>query len=684
MLSKMKRSQIVYIRAIIVFLAAFLIINGFAHYQSLQHKEEEQNEAAYAAETTIRRMESQMDTYLTKSNFFKRLIESGYPIDSEQFDALALSLWEDDSVLMAIEIAPGGVVTQVYPKEGNEEAFGLDLLENEERQGYAELARQSGQYTIAGPFELVQGGMGALLFDPIYITADSGEGQFWGYLLLVINWDNFIAKLELDKLEEASYSYHIWKRDITTGEYVTIAQSENLALVKNLEVVYEVPNDTWHFDIAPTKGWMSGTQMLLDSMLCMGLSFMLALVYWQFEMRHVKDEQYAEEIERSAEKAKAANAAKTRFLFNMSHDIRTPMNAIMGFSELLEEHIDEREKALDYIAKIRASSDFLLSLINHVLEMARIESGKETLSVEVCDIREMVDSLGAVFEPSCREKRLTFACRADIRHGHILCDDTKMREVLINVVGNSVKYTPDGGKIMLDLTEIPAEKPEYAAYRIVVQDTGVGMSADYLPHIFEEFTREKSSTESSIVGSGLGLPIVKALLDLMQGTIEVESAVGKGTKTTIVVAFPIADKQKIEQRRTRRKEELIPKMRGKRILIAEDNDLNAEIAMTVLSENGLLCERAEDGEACVRVMTEKPAGYYDAILMDIQMPRLDGYQATEKIRAMRDARKDILIIAMTANAFEEDKQKAFAVGMNAYIPKPISVENVISMLGEVL
>ena len=454
--------------------------------------------------------------------------------------------------------------------------------------------------------------------------------------------------------------------------------------MENLEVVYEVPNDTWHFDIAPTKGWMSGTQMLLDSMLCMGLSFMLALVYWQFEMRHVKDEQYAEEIERSAEKAKAANAAKTRFLFNMSHDIRTPMNAIMGFSELLEEHIDEREKALDYIAKIRASSDFLLSLINHVLEMARIESGKETLSVEVCDIREMVDSLGAVFEPSCREKRLTFACRTDIRHGHILCDDTKMREVLINVVGNSVKYTPDGGKITLDLTEIPAEKPEYAAYRIVVQDTGVGMSADYLPHIFEEFTREKSSTESSIVGSGLGLPIVKALLDLMQGAIEVESAVGKGTKTTIVVAFPIADKQKIEQRRTRRKEELIPKMRGKRILIAEDNDLNAEIAMTVLSENGLLCERAEDGEACVRVLTEKPAGYYDAILMDIQMPRLDGYHATEKIRAMRDARKDILIIAMTANAFEEDKQKAFAAGMNAYIPKPISVENVISTLGEVL
>ena len=684
MLSKMKRSQIVYIRAIIVFLVAFLIINGFAHYQLLQRKEEKQNEAIYAAETTIRRMESQMDVYLTKSDFFKRLIESGYPIDSEQFDALALSLWEDDGVLMAIEIAPGGVVTQVYPKEGNEEAFGLDLLENEERQGYAELARQSGRYTIAGPFELVQGGMGALLFDPIYITADSGERQFWGYLLLVINWDNFIAKLELDKLEEASYSYHIWKRDITTGEYVTIAQAENLALVENLEVVYEVPNDTWHFDIAPTKGWMSGMQMLLDSMLCMGLSFMLALVYWQFEMRHVKDEQYAEEIERSAEKAKAANAAKTRFLFNMSHDIRTPMNAIMGFSELLEEHIDEREKALDYIAKIRTSSDFLLSLINHVLEMARIESGKETLSAEVCDIREMVDSLGAVFEPSCREKRLTFACHADIRHDHILCDDTKMREVLINIVGNSVKYTPDGGKIMLDLTEIPAEKPEYAAYRIVVQDTGVGMSADYLPHIFEEFTRERSSTESSVVGSGLGLPIVKALLDLMRGTIEVESAVGKGTKTTIVVAFPIADKQKIEQRRTRRKEELIQKMNGKRILIAEDNDLNAEIAMTVLSENGLLCERAEDGEVCVRVLTEKPAGYYDAILMDIQMPRLDGYQATEKIRAMRDARKDILIIAMTANAFEEDKQKAFAAGMNAYIPKPISVENVISTLGEVL
>ena len=684
MLSKMKRSQIVHIRAMIVFIAAFLVINGFAHYQSLQHKEEEQLKVTYAAETTIRRMESQMDTYLAKSNMLKNLIESGCRLSSKQFDVLADSLWDDDGVLAAIEMAPSGVVTQVYPKEGNEEAFGLDLLGDEVRRGYAERARQSGQYTIAGPFELVQGGTGALLFNPIYTTEDSGEKQFWGYSVLVINWNRFIAKLELNKLEEAAYSYQIWKQDIVTGERVNIAQAENIALEQEIEVACEVPNDMWYFDIAPKDGWVSKTQLLLDSMLCMGLSFLLAVTYWQFEMRHMKDELYAQEIERSAEKANAANAAKTRFLFNMSHDIRTPMNAIIGFSELLEEHIDEREKALDYIAKIRASSDFLLSLINHVLEMARIESGKETLNAEVCDIREMVDSLSAVIEPSCEEKRLSLVHSVNMRHNYVLCDGTKVREILINVVGNSVKYTPEGGKIDFVLTEIHAEKPGYAAYRIVVADTGVGMSADYLPHIFEEFTREKSSTESNIVGSGLGLPIVKALLDLMHGTIEVESAVGKGTKTTITVAFPIANAQEVQRRQTRRKEELAEKIRGKRILLAEDNDLNAEIAMTVLSENGLLSERAEDGEDCVRMLTQKPIGYYDAILMDVQMPRMNGYQATEAIRAMRNARKDICIIAMTANAFEEDRQKAFAVGMNAYIPKPISIENVIQTLSETL
>ena len=391
-------------------------------------------------------------------------------------------------------------------------------------------------------------------------------------------------------------------------------------------------------------------------------------------IRSISDtKKWEHELMYQVEEARKAAALKARFLSNMSHDIRTPMNAIIGFADLLEKHIDEKERVRDYIGKIKSSSEFLLSLINYVLETARIESGKTSLKKEVRCVSGLIESLADIFEPEVRKKGLTYSYTKDIQHDYVIGDETKVREIFINIIGNSLKYTPAGGKITIDIKELSSDRENYIAYKIVVEDTGIGMSKEYLPHIFEEFSREHTSTESKVVGTGLGLPIVKALIDLMGGTIEIENEVGKGTKTTVMIPFEIATQEQILEEKQKEKEFVPEDIKGKRILVAEDNELNAEITLTVLKEKGLLVERAANGKECVEMLKEKPADYYDMILMDIQMPEMDGYQATEMIRNLGDSRAAVPIVAMTANAFEEDRQKALDAGMNAHVSKPVDM-----------
>ena len=378
----------------------------------------------------------------------------------------------------------------------------------------------------------------------------------------------------------------------------------------------------------------------------------------------------------------AANRAKREFLFNMSHDIRTPMNAIIGFSDLLEKHIDEKDRAVDYIAKIKSSSSFLLSLINYVLEMARIESGKASLKIELGSYSELIHSLNAVFEPSLKSKNLSYLCYNTVEHDAILCDRTKIREILLNIISNSIKYTPEGGKISVKIEETPAPRKGFASYRITVKDNGIGMSKEYLPHIFEEFTREHSSTESHITGTGLGLPIVKSLVNLMGGTIDVESELGAGTITTICLTFELPTEEQLaaHQHKDEILEQSLQTLSEKRVLLAEDNDLNAEIVLTVLEENGIHAEHVKDGALCLKAVQNAPEDYYDVILMDIQMPNMNGYQAAEAIRALPGKRGEIPIVAMTANAFEEDRRKALESGMNAHIAKPVDVSVLLETL----
>lgn len=682
-MDKKKDIKIIRIRAEIVFLVTLLMVFGCTFLVNQNQQRREKLKAAYTAESTISRIEVQLNRYLAESNLVKKSIEEGLTISDKQFATLSRLMQDEDDIIKVHEIAKDGIVSQIYPMEGNEDVIGLNMMENPERKKEARLARDSGEYTIAGPFELVQGGNGVLLFDPVYRTDAEGCKKFWGFSILVMDWQKFIKKMELDQLENAGYHYQIWKKG-TNDEKIVIAQCDNLQEADTMEVACTVPNDTWYFEIVPENGWVTMTQKLWGLLISVMTALIVMIIYLQFKMRRYRDALHEKELEKAVQEAKNANEAKTRFLFNMSHDIRTPMNAIIGFSELLEKHIDEKDKATDYLGKIKSSSNFLLSLINYVLEMARIESGKLVLKKEVGCVTDLIESLTDVFEPGVKKKFITYSCETDIQHKYVIGDETKVREIFINIIGNSVKYTPEGGKISVSVKEEPFEKENYIAYRIIVEDNGIGMSKEYLPHIFEEFSREHTSTESKVTGTGLGLPIVKSLIDMMGGTIEVESQLGCGTKMTVVLPFELASEKQILEEKQKEKEKTSDSILGKRVLLAEDNELNAEIAMTVLKENGLKAERAANGKQCIEMLKKMPEDYYDMILMDIQMPEMDGYEATKLIRNLDDARADIPIVAMTANAFEEDRQKALESGMNAHVSKPVDMNMLFKVMTQIL
>ena len=386
----------------------------------------------------------------------------------------------------------------------------------------------------------------------------------------------------------------------------------------------------------------------------------------------------------SMRKVNAANAAKSNFLFNMSHDIRTPMNAIIGFTDILERHQQDPARRQDCIDKIRQSSETLLDLINNILDMSWIENGKVKLEEEPHDALRFFESLGDMFSSQMTSRGLEFVCSPNVQHRYVYMDQTVMRRVFSNLLSNALKYTPEGGHVSLTITETPCDRAGYGRYVAVVQDDGIGMSKEYLGHLFEEFTRERTSTESRVQGSGLGMAIVKTCVSMMGGTISVESEPDVGTTFTVVLEHRLAEEADVMPDQPV-PEHLTDRFAGKRVLLAEDNDLNAEIASEILGGIGLLIDRAANGQICIDMLQQAGPGYYDAVLMDVQMPVMDGYTATREIRQLSEpALAGIPILAMTANAFEEDRKRAFASGMNGHIAKPIDITKLFNELSAAL
>ena len=390
-----------------------------------------------------------------------------------------------------------------------------------------------------------------------------------------------------------------------------------------------------------------------------------------------------EKLEIALKKAEDASLAKTSFLNNMSHDIRTPMNVILGYAQLMENELNGKDipEALEHLEKLQQSGNLLLSIINNVLDMARIESGRMEIDENYCRIEDVWKSLFAVFDEKARKKNISLHYTMNVEHEHVLTDVTKVKEILVNILSNAIKYTPAGGSVMVYVDELPCDESGCMIVRIRISDTGIGMSQDYLTKIFEAFTREKNTTKSKIAGTGLGMSIVKNYVDLLGGTIDVESELGKGSTFTVTLKHRIADERYYVKKHIEEPGTGNEILEGRNILLAEDNDLNAEIAEAILERAGLRIERVENGIQCVNRILKMPAGTYDMIFMDIQMPQMDGYKATQTIRNLPDKDKACIpIIAMTANAFAEDKKKTMEAGMNAHLSKPLNVPELMDTI----
>lgn len=384
--------------------------------------------------------------------------------------------------------------------------------------------------------------------------------------------------------------------------------------------------------------------------------------------------------------AEDASLAKTQFLHNVSHDIRTPMNAILGYSELMKNELKDNDmpRVFEHLNKLQKAGNILLSIINNVLDMARIESGHMELDENYANIEDIRQRLIEMFEDEAKKKNIHVRYTFNVEHKHVMADVTKVEEIFVNILSNALKYTPSNGSVEVNVDELSCDEPGFMIVRTSIMDTGIGMSQEYLEKIFESFSRERM-TSSKISGTGLGMAIVKKYVDLLGGTIDVKSVLGKGSTFIVTLKYKMADEKYYLDKQEENCEVDNTIFNGKHILLAEDNDLNAEIAQTILERAGLFVDRVKNGIECVNKVIENPVGTYDVILMDIQMPKMDGYKATCEIRNLQDkAKACIPIVAITANAFEEDKKKAIDVGMDGHIAKPINIEDLFVVLTDIL
>ncbi len=616
----------------------------------------------------------------------------------DKFEEIAEKIAADNPCIASMYIAPKGVIEVAYPRTINESTIGFRMLEDEEQGARARLAMETGRITIAGPHDLVEGGVGFIIRNPVYV-----DGEFLGFTIIVLDWDKYVDDM-LKNVEPSSveYKYAVWKND---RDETAVTDSDGYILRNTREAVSDqvdqknkMQNDTWHLYVEPEGGWDVRAEMagsiavsVMISVTVLGLLFTLNVFSEkkkQYERKQAENAakiMYMDKLTEAMERAERANAAKTIFLNNMSHDIRTPMNAILGYTKLIKSKENEPEMIDNYITKIEKSGEYLLSIINNVLEVSRIDSGKETVEECLTDLMDESCSVAPLLEEEINKKKLVFIPEMELQHRYVFADMVKIREITMNLMSNAIKYTPEGGTIRLKFKELPSDREGYARYENIVSDTGIGISSDFIEHIFDSFSRERNTTESKIMGTGLGMSIVKKLVDLMGGTIEVTSEPGKGSSFKVTLYHRIVEEPDKYIEMQREQNSRAVDLKGRRILLVEDNELNAEIATELLQDLGAEVEWAEDGIKCIDMLDKANPGYYDLILMDVQMPLLNGYETTRRIREMANKRKaGIPIFAMTANAFEEDRKNAIDAGMNGHIAKPIRINEMLTEFAQLL
>ena len=493
------------------------------------------------------------------------------------------------------------------------------------------------------------------------------------------SYENFF-----DTMKGATFQNYVSLEDILADSR---SSEEALSIVYTLDgqekimVITSLDLADWYFiTTVSTSVFSAQTRAILERFLV--LLGMLSVVVFVLILIFARQRRAQDKLRL----AEASNQAKTEFLFNMSHDIRTPMNAILGYTDIAIRHSEDPTQVRTNLKKIRAAGGHLLNLINDILEMSRIEAGRVQLVSTPVDMRKAIETVAQMNEALATAKSIDFITDVqDLRDPYVYADELHISEVIINLISNAIKYTPEGGKVWYTVRQLADAVEGQATYQFEIKDNGIGMSEEFQNHLFEAFSREEAPGVSKIEGAGLGLSIVKRIVDIAGGTIHVKSQTGEGSTFTVELTFPMMDAEAIAAfTREKKHTAVIPDegaLMGSRVLLVEDNEMNREIANEILTEAGLIVEEAEDGELAVDAVVEKGIEYYDFILMDIQMPVMNGYEATKAIRALQDGGR-IPIIALSANAFEEDRKASLNAGMNDHVAKPINVKELFAAMAK--
>ena len=564
--------------------------------------------------------------------------------------------------IQSIQIAPDGVVTEIYPEAGNESGK-IDLIHDKERGKISCYARDNDVITMQGPFSLKQGGTGIAVRNPVYVEQKNGERTFWGFTIVIIRVPDIFAD-SIKSLTDFSYEYKLSKSIAPWDETYEEVYGSVVEMIDPVTYTFELGDSQWVLEVMPENGWNSNEKLyrlwgcgLLIVLLLTGFVFMIMLLHRTQESENTVVE-LNKKLQKALEQAKTASVEKSNFLFNMSHDIRTPMNAVIGMTSLIRHDAGNKDKVIEYADKIDISSQHLLGIINDILDMSKIEAGKTVFKYDDFSILNFIQKINNLFHSQKDEKKQTLTTKKNIRHEWVNGDQLHLMQIFNNLLSNAVKYTQEGGEIQFLVEECETNSSVYAKYRFLVRDNGIGMSADFKDKIFDAFTRAENSVTNKIQGTGLGMAITRNLVEAMGGTIDVESELGQGSCFEVLIELRIAEDRTVAlaaQEDTDEQDGNI--LQGMRFLCAEDNELNAEILTELLKTEGAECTICENGEEVLKAFEQSAPGDYDMILMDVQMPVMNGYETTKAIRrSSHELAKKIPIIAMTANAFSEDIQ----------------------------
>jgi len=631
-------------------------------YNTARHQEEtniERIQAIYSERT-----ENVINSVFHKTDVLAAAVklENG-DITEDTFNTIAKLVYQENSGIRGIQYMPGAVVTYSYPLEGNEAVIGKNFLEIPERKKDVMLAIDTKSIALSGPYELIQGGLGVVARNPIFLTDDSGQEYFWGFSAIILDLPDALNGVGLDHLADDGYDFQLFCVN-ENGERLVIDGNPNLNMAEAVSGTIQVPHHEWTLAIVSERPWLSAFEALIS----FALGLLLTIVLWKLACLVARE--------------RAAVLAKDQFFSSISHDMRTPLNAVLGFTKLARlPGVSESEKDT-YLEKIESAGNLLLALINDTLTLSKASSGKIKPRPEPCRTSELGNSiLPAVAELAEREGVSFIVDTSGYRERTILIDRLNTEKIFLNLLTNAVRYTPAGGHVWVSVRDDPAGAKD-ADLVFVIRDDGIGMSKEFLEHVYEPFAQENRPGYES-AGTGLGLAIVKQMVDLMGGSIQIDSEENKGTEVTVRLRFEEVTDVEAKPARKPELSKHEETLRGKKILLCEDNALNREIAGAMLRNQGVEIQEAVNGEIGLEIFRDSAVNEFDAVLMDLRMPVMDGLEATRRIRALdRPDAKTVPIIAMTADAFTDDVRKCLEAGMNGHLAKPVIPEKLYEILRE--